>query len=321
MRFDMRAPSIGAPAAELYAAALEMASWAETRGALAAVVCEHHSSPDGYLPSPLVLATALASRTTNLPIMVAVALLPLYNPIRMAEDMVVIDIISNGRVSYVVAIGYRPEEYALYGVDFHRRGRIADELFDVLLKAKTGEPFEHEGQTVQVTPAPFTAGGPSVAWGGGSVAAARRAGRFGVDFFAQGGPPELPDVYAEAAKAHGHEPGSCFVPPTDLPTCVFVADDLDRAWDEVGPYLMHDVTSYASWNEPDSATASLSFATSVDELRAENRTHRIVTVDDAVALVQSGSLLNLQPLVGGLPPEMAWRYLRTVADEVMPRLS
>ena len=56
LRFDMRAPEFGAPTGELYAAALEMASFAESRGAMAAVVCEHHTSADGYLPSPLVLA-------------------------------------------------------------------------------------------------------------------------------------------------------------------------------------------------------------------------------------------------------------------------
>ena len=320
MRFDMRAPTTGAPATELYAAALDMASWAESRGALAAVVCEHHGVPDGYLPSPLVLSTAIAARTKTLPITIAVVLLPLYHPIRLAEDMAVVDIISNGRVSYVAAIGYRPEEYALYGVDFHRRGRIADEQLAVLLQAKTGEPFEHEGARMHVTPAPVTPGGPHVAWGGGSVAAARRAGRFGLDFFAQSGDAELGIAYADAAREHGHEPGSCFLPSRDLATCVFVANDVDRAWDELGPYLLHDVLSYASWNEPGSSTASLSFATSVDELRAEDRTHRVVTVDEAVALAKSGNLLNLQPLVGGLPPESAWHYLRTVTDEVMPRL-
>src|SRR4051794_17416043 len=169
MRFDMRAPAIGASAAELYAAALEMASWSESRGALTAVVCEHHGVDDGYLPSPLVLSTALAARTTTLPITVAVALLPLYHPIRFAEDIAVIDIISNGRVGYVVALGYRPSEYALYDIDFHRRGRIADEQLALLLKAKTGQPFEHDGVRLQVTPMPVTPGGPNIAWGGGSA--------------------------------------------------------------------------------------------------------------------------------------------------------
>lgn len=69
-----------------------MASWAEDRGATLAFVCEHHCTGDGYLPSPLLLATALAARTSTLRIMVTVVVLPLYEPVRLAEDMVVLDI-------------------------------------------------------------------------------------------------------------------------------------------------------------------------------------------------------------------------------------
>jgi alkanesulfonate monooxygenase SsuD/methylene tetrahydromethanopterin reductase-like flavin-dependent oxidoreductase (luciferase family) len=319
MRFDMRAPESGAPRADLYAAALEMASWAEGRGALIAAVCEHHAMRDGYLPSPMVLATAMAARTTTLPIIVSVVVLPLYQPVRLAEDMVVLDILSGGRVSYIAAIGYVPEEYEHHGVDFHRRGRIAEEQLGVLLRAKTGEPFEHEGRRIHVTPAPLTPGGPRVAWGGGSVAAARRAGRFGLDFLAQGGDESLAEAYAEEARAHGHEPGFCMLPTTDTATTVFVADDVDAAWAELGPYLLHDVVAYASINDGNTHTASLSRATTVEQLRAEDRTHRIISVADAVALVQAGVPLPLHPLTGGLPPEVAWRYLHTVVDEVMPK--
>ena len=320
MRFDMRAPEFGASTADLYAAALEMATFAESRGAVVAVVSEHHTMADGYLPSPVVLATAMAARTTTLPIMTAALILPLYDPIRLAEDMVVLDIISGGRVSYTMAVGYRPEEFEHHGADFGRRGRLVDEQLALLLRAKTGEPFEHAGRRIHVTPAPVTPGGPMVLWGGGSPAAARRAGRFGLGFFAQGGGPELEQVYAEAARAAGHEPGMCMIPPTDMATTVFVADDLDAAWAELGPHLLHDVLAYAAINEGNTHTASLSTATTVDALRAEGRSHRVVTVDEAVAMSKAGLPLPLQPLVGGLPPEIAWRYLRTVTDEVMPRL-
>jgi alkanesulfonate monooxygenase SsuD/methylene tetrahydromethanopterin reductase-like flavin-dependent oxidoreductase (luciferase family) len=320
MRFDMRAPAMGAPTGELYAAALDMASFAESRGGLMAIVCEHHTMADGYLPSPMVLATAMAARTTTLPIMTAALILPLYDPIRLAEDMVVLDIVSGGRVSYVMAVGYRPEEYEQHGVDFHRRGKLAEEQLALLIRAKGGEPFEHEGRRIHVTPAPVTPGGPRIAWGGGSPAAARRAGRFGLDFFAQGGGAELEEVYAAEARASGHEPGFCMIPSTDLATTVFVAHDLDQAWAELGPHLLHDVVSYASINEGNTHTASLSRATSVEELRAEDRTHRIVTVEEAVSIVGTGMPLQLQPLVGGLPPEIAWRYLRIVTDDVMGRV-
>jgi alkanesulfonate monooxygenase SsuD/methylene tetrahydromethanopterin reductase-like flavin-dependent oxidoreductase (luciferase family) len=320
MRFDMRAPATGAPADQLYEAALEMAVWAEGRGAVAAIVCEHHSMSDGYLPSPMILATAMAARTTTLPITVAVVVLPLYNPVRLAEDMVVLDIISRGRVNYVAAIGYVPREYEMHGVEFHRRGRIAEENLGVLLRAKTGEPFEHQGRHIHVTPPPSTPGGPRVAWGGGSVAAARRAGRHGLDFIAQGGDQALHDVYAHEARAHGHEPGWCMVPSSDMTTTMFVSDDLDRAWEDLGPYLMHDVRSYADINQGNDSTASLSFVDTAEQLRAENRSHRIVTVEEAVSLARSGVPIPLHPLIGGLPPDIAWRYLRTVTDEVVPAL-
>jgi alkanesulfonate monooxygenase SsuD/methylene tetrahydromethanopterin reductase-like flavin-dependent oxidoreductase (luciferase family) len=321
MRFDMRSPSTGAPTPDLYGAALDMAEWAETRGCISTIICEHHTSSDGYLPSPIVLATAIAARTRSLPIMIAAALLPLYHPIRLAEEMAVLDNLSRGRVSYVAAIGYRPAEYEMYGADFHTRGRTGEEKLELLLKAKTGEPFEHEGRHIHVTPAPFTPGGPLVLWGGGSVAAARRAGRFGLGFLSQGGPPGLEQEYEEAARAAGHEPGMCLVPPVDQPTVVFVADDVDRAWEELGPYMMNDVRGYAEWNIGDTTTANISFVQTHEELRAENRSHRIFTVAEAVEAVRGGMPLGLHPLVGGVPPEVAWPYLRTVADEVIPALA
>src|SRR5207248_10543462 len=135
-------------------------------------------------------------------------------------------------------------------------------------------------------------------WGGGSAAAARRAGRFGIGFLAQGGGPDLAGIYEQAARAAGHEPVLCFIPPADLATAVFVSDDVDRAWDELGPYLLHDVKAYASWNEGNHDTASLSFASTAEELRAENRSHRILGVDEAIEFVRAGSPLQLHPLIG-----------------------
>jgi alkanesulfonate monooxygenase SsuD/methylene tetrahydromethanopterin reductase-like flavin-dependent oxidoreductase (luciferase family) len=318
MRFDMRAPETGARAPELYAAALDMAAWAETRGCLSVVLCEHHMSADGYLPSPTVLAGVMAARTSTLPIMVAALVLPLYDPVRLAEEMVVLDVLSNGRVSYVAAIGYRPEEYEMFGVDFHRRGRIAEENLAILLKAKTGAPFERDGRRIHVTPTPVTPGGPMVVGGGGSVAAARRAGHFGLGFIGQGGGGGLAGEYERAARDSGHEPGLCYVPPADTPTAIFVADDVDRAWDELGPYLMHDVLSYAAWNEGNDFTASLSFAQTAEELRAERRSHLVLEIDEAVEFVRAGKPLALHPLIGGLHPDRAWRYLETVTEKVLP---
>ena len=94
LRFDMRAPSFGATTTALYGAAIEMCTWAETRGAVVVVLSEHHGSEDNHLPVPLVLASAIAARTTSISIMVAALVLPLYDPVRLAEEMSVLDIIS-----------------------------------------------------------------------------------------------------------------------------------------------------------------------------------------------------------------------------------
>lgn len=316
MRFDMRAPSTGAPPTELYAAALEMAAWAESRRCLGTVVCEHHTSSDGYLPSPLILASAMAARTTTLPITVGVVILPLCDPIRLAEEMNVLDIISSGRVSYIAAIGYRPVEYEMYGIDFHRRGAIAEEKLALLLRAKAGDPFEHQGRRIHVTPAPVTPGGPTVMWGGSSAPAARRAGRFGLGFLAHGGPAELEDVYREAALSAGHEPGLCYIPGRDDTTAMFVAGDVDEAWDELGPYMMHDARMYAEWNRDRDDSAGVSFAGDVQELRSEDRTYRILSIDQAAGEIRSGRPLRLHPLIGGLPPGIAWHYLEAAMTAV-----
>lgn len=320
LRLDMRAPAGGVPAAELYAAAIEMCRVAERHDCLTVVLSEHHGAEDGYLPTPLVFASAIAAATTSLPITVAVVVLPLADPIRLAEEMVVLDVISRGRVTFVAGLGYLRDEYAMFDADFTRRGAVADEALPLLLRARTGEPFERDGRTFQVTPTPHTAGGPVVAWGGGTVAAARRAGRNGIGFFAQTGDPELGTAYSEAARAAGHEPQFCFLPDTSTPTAVFVTDDVERSWDELGAHLMHDVRSYQRWNAGATNLTSVSAATTAEELRAERRSHLVLTVDEAVELVRTGVPLSLHPLIGGLPPEIAWRYFRTVVDEVLPRL-
>ena len=166
MRFDMRAPEGATTTPGLYEAAVGMAEWAEDRGGVTTLISEHHASPDGYLPSPLLLASAMVARTTHMPFTVAAALMPFYDPIRLAEDMAVLDIMSKGRVSYVLALGYRSEEFELFGVDWDRRGAVAERKLAVLLQAVKGEPFEYEGRWVQVTSSPTAP--INIWWGGGT---------------------------------------------------------------------------------------------------------------------------------------------------------
>lgn len=317
LRFDMRAPAIGAPSADLYEAALDMCAWTETRGRIAAVVCEHHASPDGYLPTPLILSSAIAARTSRLAIN-AVVILPLYDPVRLAEEMAVVDIISRGRTSFTLGLGYRSEEYEQFGKDVRCRGRIADENVTLVRQLLAGEVVEFNRRRIQVTPSTFTPGGPLLMWGGGSVAAARRAGRYGMGLLAQANVPGMQEEYERSCHRYGHEPGVTLLPPRDTHTVCFVADDVERAWQELGPYLLHDAQSYAEWNPDNTTSAGITSADTVDQLRETSRSHRIFTVPEAAALVASGEMLNLSPLCGGLPPSQAWPYLERVAEQVIP---
>ena len=323
LRFDMRAPGCTAEErACLYEAALEMSAYADAHACQGIAISEHHASEDGYLPSPLTMAAAVAAVTQHTPILVAAALLPLYDPVRLAEEMIVLDHLSRGRVIHVLGIGYRPAEYELHGEDFHRRGRVADEKLSVLL-----ERLREAGDTtapVRITPAPFTSGGPMLVWGGSTAKAAARAGRNGLGFIAQSGDPSLRPAYEEAARTAGHEPGLCVLPDPESPASVFVADDVDAGWRDVGEALLADATAYYAWTEAAGLaerTVSLTKGSSVEELRAAHGSHRVVTVDEAVALARSDGGLGLQPLCGGLRPDVAWPYLRRVVDEVLPAVA
>ena len=266
MRFDMRAPDFGAAPTELYEAALDMCEWAETRGCLAAVICEHHGSPDGYLPTPLILGSAIAARTKQL-MMTLIVILPFYDPVRLAEEIAVLDVLSKGRTSYVFGLGYRPEEYQHFGLDLKARGRIADEKLGLLRRLLAGETVQHNGRRIRVTPRPFSPQGPLMLWGGGSLAAARRAGRYGLGYLAQGDVPGSQEAYEDACRIHGHQPGMTLLPNRDTPSVCFVAPDVDLAWQEIGEHLLHDARTYAEWNPGNQTSAGISHVTSVAELR------------------------------------------------------
>lgn len=309
LRFDMRARAPTASRAELYAAAVEMCAWAETRGAIAAVLSEHHGTEGGHLPSPLVLATAIAARTEALRIMLAAVILPFWDPVRLAEDMSVLDIISHGRVAYAFGIGHRAEEYEHFGIEMRRRGQLADDKLTLLLQLLRGEPIEYEGRRIRASPACITPGGPHIMVAGGSAAAAKRAARHGLGFLAQTNLPGLRELYESQCRVHGREPGPTQFPEADAPTTVFVTDDVDRAWSELGLYLLHDAVTAAAYRHGDAEVASISRAASVAELRATPGPYRIFTLDEAVAHLRSGRSLPLLPLCGGLPPSLAWPYL------------
>ena len=84
---------------------LEQAAWAEEHGFVSIVLSEHHGSDDGYLPSPLVAAGAVAARTSRVMIGIAALIAPLHDPVRLAEDLAVLDLLSRGRLFVIIGAG------------------------------------------------------------------------------------------------------------------------------------------------------------------------------------------------------------------------
>lgn len=320
MRFDMRAPDFGAKQADLYRTAIEMAAWGEEHGCMSVQVCEHHRSSDGYLPTPMILASAMAARTKTLSIQVAALIVPLHDPVELAEQMAVLDLISAGRVSYVVAIGYVKAEYAMFGREMKARGQRLEECIRVMRRAWSGEEFEFEGRAIRVTPLPLAEGGPVMLMGGGVAASARRAARLGMGMIAMGSDPKLEEIYREACQAEGRPPGLCINPRPGLAMSAFVSSDPDEAWAKWGPHLLHDATAYAEWMGDGIDSATKSVATSVEALRAENGNYRIFSPAEAIAEIKENGVLMMQPLCGGLPIDYAWESLETLARDVLPRL-
>ncbi|MEV4684097.1 LLM class flavin-dependent oxidoreductase [Streptomyces kurssanovii] len=316
-RFNMVDPAATPETlAARYRAALEMAVYADDRGVDTVQTEEHHGAGNNWLPSPLAFAGAVLGATRRIAVTVSAVIGPLHEPLRMAEDLAVLDLIGQGRLVTVAGIGYRPEEYAQLGVDWSRRGQLQDELLETLLAAWTGESFVYRGRTVRVTPRPYTQPHPLLIVGGSSRAAARRAARLGLPFFPSAHLPELEDYYEERRAEYGTD-GFCMM-PAEKTTLLHVSEDPDRAWALYGEHFLHEARTYASWQSPDIRSAVRSVAGTVGELRDEG-VYRIVTPDECVAL--GAESLVLHPLCGGMPVDEGWRSLQLLCEHVLPRLT
>jgi alkanesulfonate monooxygenase SsuD/methylene tetrahydromethanopterin reductase-like flavin-dependent oxidoreductase (luciferase family) len=304
-----------------YRAFVDMAGYADEHGASMVTLEEHHGAENGWSPSPLVMAGLVFGRTKNIGVTISALLLPLHDPLRVAEDIAVLDLASGGRITTIFGLGYRPEEYAAHGKDWSKRGALFDEGVDAVLKGWTGEPFEYHGTTVRVTPTPLTQPHPMVLLGGTSKPAARRAARFGLPFFPAANMPDLEAYYYEQCTEHGTQ-GFCMMPGEET-VMLHVSEDPERAWEELGQYFLHEASTYASWQTPDIHSAVHSHAKSVDDLRAEG-IYQVLAPDEVVERLRGegeAAACNLHPLVGGMPIDEGWECLRLYVEQVLPEVS
>ncbi|MDX2564123.1 LLM class flavin-dependent oxidoreductase [Streptomyces sp. TX20-6-3] len=299
-----------------YRAAVEMAAYADAHGVDTVQTEEHHGVDNNWLPSPFAFAGAVFGATRRIAVTVSAIIGPLHDPLRLAEDIAVLDLLSGGRLVTVAGIGYRPEEYEERGVDWGRRGKLQDLLLETLLTAWSGEPFTYQGRTVRVTPRPFTRPHPMLLVGGSSRAAARRAARLGLPFFPSAHLPELEAYYQERCAEYGTEGWTMM--PAEVTPLLHLSEDPDRTWAEYGEHFLHEARTYASWQSKDIRSAVRSAATTVAELRAEG-VYRVVTPEECLALGLES--LVLHPLCGGMPVEEGWRSVRLFCDAVLPRLT
>jgi alkanesulfonate monooxygenase SsuD/methylene tetrahydromethanopterin reductase-like flavin-dependent oxidoreductase (luciferase family) len=291
-RFDLRVPSFARTSVGDDMACLEMCEWADGLGIDAVAISEHHGVDDGYMSSPVTLAAAIAARTKRARINIAAVLVPLHDPLRLAEQLATAAIIADGRLSVVAGMGYRPEEFTMAGVDRTQRGKLFDEYVGVLQQAWTGEPFTWRGRTVQVTPKPY-ANGPGLLLGGSSEVAARRAARIADGFIPS--VPEVWDFYRDAAyyraPRRDDQPASRFVHVTRDP----------EATGSGSPHALHDARSYPTGRRR-SAQVHVDAVTEDDVKKSS--VYKVVTPEGASKSRRSSWARSLHPLMGGIEPEL-----------------
>lgn len=188
---------------DVYARTLDQAERVDDLGFDHIWLTEHHFVEDGYLPSPLTVSGALAARTRNVMLAQDVLLLPHYHPVRLAEDLAVLDNLSRGRMMLGVGMGYVPGEFAAMGTPPRQRLSRMEEGLDILGLAWREEAFDYHGkrfqlENVRIRPRPVQPAGPEVWIAAMSEAGALRAARRGAHLLPQGDRAATLDPYLAA---------------------------------------------------------------------------------------------------------------------------
>jgi alkanesulfonate monooxygenase SsuD/methylene tetrahydromethanopterin reductase-like flavin-dependent oxidoreductase (luciferase family) len=312
--FDMRAPEFGTPRSELYAAALDMIAYADEMGVPRINLMEHHGSDDGYLPAPFVLGGGVAARTKTCRISLGAVVLPLHDPVKIAEQIAVLDIMSGGRLEVIFGAGYVPSEFAAFGVSLHERGKRMDQGIETILRALRGESFTApDGRPVCVRPLPIQKPEDILVVGGGVEASARRAAHFGLGFVPTDA--RLLDVYYAECRKLGRAPGRVASPGP--PMNVHLAENPDATWQKIKPHVAHVIRAYAKWaDESPGSHSPFRGLQDVDPLREKGL---FVVWTPEEFLQRAGQMqplvtMSMAPLLGGLSPEEGWQSLRLLGS-------
>jgi probable F420-dependent oxidoreductase len=252
----MPAPSVGImhdfrqllphrqPYAEYYAECLDEVAEADRLGFDTVWMSEHHLTPDGFLPSPLVMAAAIAARTNQIRIGTSILVLPLHHPLRVAEDVAVADLLSGGRMVVGVGQGYAEREFAAFGIERQHRAALLEEGVDILRQALGRGRVTMHGRhwsfdDIPVTPSPRR--NVPIYVGGVSEAALRRAVRIGdgvIIYCATPGDLRERRALLDAQLVQANE-STTPDPPLVCTSILHVAEDPDQAWAEAAPGIAY----------------------------------------------------------------------------------
>jgi alkanesulfonate monooxygenase SsuD/methylene tetrahydromethanopterin reductase-like flavin-dependent oxidoreductase (luciferase family) len=334
--FPFRNPEFAhRPWAEVYRDDLSLAVHTETLGFDHVWLTEHHFVDDGYSPSLMPIATAIAARTQRIRIGTFVLLLPLHNAVRVVEDVATADVISNGRIDLGVGLGYRLGEFAGMGISPRERGARFAEQLPLVRRLLDGETVSIDGKFhrfsgARIMPPPVQTSLPI--WvGARGDKALDRAARLGCHLAGVSSEHRL--KYREALARNGREPDDYHVSQMVL---VYVAETKAQAWREAARPVHHMLSLYRDWaaeagddNNDDQATRGI--PTPEEMIRDESGTFFgepafIGTPDTVYAGLRD--LLKRSPcthlvLMGvlpGAPPVGTRRSVELFAREVMPRL-
>ena len=322
--YDFRNPQAWVQdAPTLYRGVLEQVVRAEALGWDDVWLSEHHFIDDGYTPSMLPLLAAIAARTERIRLGTSVLLLPLHDPVRVAEDAATVDVLSNGRLELGVAVGYRRGEFAGFGISQGERGARMDEAVPVLRRLLRGERFSFKGRyydygELELHPRPVQAE-PRIWIGGFSLPAVKRAARLGDAYIAIGPVRPLVDAYRSELAALGRDPDQHEVAAGHA--WLLVSRDPERRWREAREHFLYQINLYASWfSEAGMLVAGT--ATSDDDLHGQGVL--VVSPEQAIEAIRSYVEQNLVTrfygwtVPPGLPPEWSDEHVELMAREVMP---
>ena len=234
--YDFRnPPDSGIETPWLYAEILDQVARLDQLGLDLVWFTEHHFVDDGYLPSWTPVAGAMAARTQRIRFSTDICLLPFNHPLRLAEDLAVLDNLSAGRIELGVGLGYAPHEFRGFGLPVSHRVSRTDEGLEVLRRCFTGERFSFHGKRyhfddVVIRPSYVQPGGPPLWVAATTASGAHRAARFNSHLLPQGPADETLSPWREALTASGRHPADYRV---GIIRPCFITDDPERDWPPV----------------------------------------------------------------------------------------